>query len=92
MGLWANLENPDILLLDEPTNHLDLSAIYFLENFLKEYRGTIIIISHDRYFLDIITNKTYELTDGQIEEYNGNYSYFIIKKIILKITCYTLGA
>jgi ATP-binding cassette, subfamily F, member 3 len=71
------LENPDILLLDEPTNHLDLSAIYFLENFLKEYRGTIIIISHDRYFLDIITNRTYELTDGHIEEYNGNYSYFI---------------
>jgi ATP-binding cassette, subfamily F, member 3 len=71
------LENPDILLLDEPTNHLDLSAIYFLENFLKDYRGTIIIISHDRYFLDIITDKTYELEGGQIEEYNGNYSYFI---------------
>lgn len=74
------LKNPDILLLDEPTNHLDLSAIYFLENFLKEYKGTIIIISHDRYFLDIITNKTFELTDGVIEEYNGNYSYFIEKR------------
>jgi ATP-binding cassette, subfamily F, member 3 len=71
------LKNPDILLLDEPTNHLDLSAIAFLENFLKEYKGTIVIISHDRYFLDVITNKTYELTDGTIEEYNGNYSYFI---------------
>jgi ATP-binding cassette, subfamily F, member 3 len=71
------LKSPDILLLDEPTNHLDLSAIYFLENFLKEYKGTIIIISHDRYFLDVITNKTYELTDGTIEEYNGNYSHFI---------------
>lgn len=71
------LESPDILLLDEPTNHLDLSAIYFLENFLKDYKGTIIIISHDRYFLDVITTKTYELTDGCIEEYNGNYSYYI---------------
>lgn len=75
------LKNPDILLLDEPTNHLDLSAIYFLENFLKEYKGTIIIISHDRYFLDVITNKTFELTDGVIEEYNGNYSYFIEKRL-----------
>lgn len=71
------LESPDILLLDEPTNHLDLSAISFLENFLKEYKGTIIIISHDRYFLDVITTKTYELIDGLIEEYNGNYSYYI---------------
>lgn len=71
------LENPDILLLDEPTNHLDLSAIYFLENFLKEYKGTIIIISHDRYFLDVITTRTYELTEGIIEEYNGNYSHYI---------------
>lgn len=71
------LKNPDILLLDEPTNHLDLSAISFLENFLKEYKGTVIIISHDRYFLDIITNKTLELTGGIVEEYNGNYSCFI---------------
>ncbi|TDT50285.1 ribosomal protection-like ABC-F family protein [Fonticella tunisiensis] len=71
------LRKPDILLLDEPTNHLDLSAIYFLENFLKDYRGTVILISHDRYFLDVITNKTFELLNGVIEEYNGNYSYFI---------------
>jgi ATP-binding cassette, subfamily F, member 3 len=71
------LESPDILLLDEPTNHLDLAAIDFLEGFLRDYRGTIIIISHDRYFLDIITTKTYELIDGIIEEYNGNYSYYV---------------
>lgn len=71
------LSNPDILLLDEPTNHLDLDAIYFLENFLKDYKGTVIIISHDRYFLDVITTKTMELTGGVIEEYGGNYSYFI---------------
>lgn len=71
------LKSPEILLLDEPTNHLDLSAINFLENFLKDYKGTIIVISHDRYFLDVVTNKTLELTQGVIEEYNGNYSYFI---------------
>lgn len=74
------LKNPDILLLDEPTNHLDLAAINFLENFLKDYKGTIIIISHDRYFLDIITNKTYELTNRVIEEYNGNYTFFISER------------
>ncbi|KRQ87657.1 putative ABC transporter ATP-binding protein YheS [Caloramator mitchellensis] len=71
------LKNPDILLLDEPTNHLDLEAIKFLEEFLKEYRGACIIISHDRYFLDVITTKTFELINGTIEEYNGNYTYFI---------------
>lgn len=74
------LKNPNILLLDEPTNHLDLSAISFLENFLKDYKGTIIIISHDRYFLDVITNKTFELADGIVEEYTGNYSYFIMNR------------
>lgn len=74
------LKNPDILLLDEPTNHLDLNAINFLENFLKDYKGTVIVISHDRYFLDIVTNKTLELTNGIIEEYGGNYSYFISER------------
>jgi ATP-binding cassette subfamily F protein 3 len=74
------LTNPDILLLDEPTNHLDLSAINFLENFLKDYKGTIIVISHDRYFLDVVTNKTLELTQGIIEEYGGNYSFFISER------------
>lgn len=74
------LSNPDILLLDEPTNHLDLDAIQFLENFLKDYKGTVLIISHDRYFLDVITNKTLELNDGIIEEYNGNYSFYIMER------------
>lgn len=74
------LKNPDILLLDEPTNHLDLNAINFLENFLKDYKGTIILISHDRYFLDVVTNKTLELTQGIVEEYGGNYSYFISER------------
>lgn len=74
------LKNPDILLLDEPTNHLDLNAINFLENFLKDYKGTVIVISHDRYFLDVVTSRTFELTKGVIEEYNGNYSYFISER------------
>lgn len=71
------LTKPDILLLDEPTNHLDLKAIEWLEEYLKSYSGSIIIISHDRYFLDAITNRTIELINGKVKEYNGNYSKFI---------------
>ncbi|MFU0824807.1 ABC-F family ATP-binding cassette domain-containing protein [Clostridium sp.] len=71
------LSSPEILLLDEPTNHLDLDAIEWLEEYLKAYKGTIIIISHDRYFLDSITTKTFELSNGTIKSYNGNYTAFI---------------
>lgn len=71
------LNNPDILLLDEPTNHLDLEAIEWLEEYLKGYKGTIVIISHDRYFLDAITNKTMELLNSHISFYDGNYTKFI---------------
>ncbi|EDS78162.1 ABC transporter, ATP-binding protein [Clostridium botulinum C str. Eklund] len=71
------LSSPDILLLDEPTNHLDLDAIEWLEEYLKGYKGTIIIISHDRYFLDSITTKTFELINGKLDMYNGNYTSFI---------------
>ena len=71
------LKNPDILLLDEPTNHLDLDAIEWLEDYLKSYKGTIFIISHDRFFLDAITNKTFELIKGHVNCYNGNYTNFI---------------
>ncbi|MBN3396782.1 thiamine ABC transporter substrate-binding protein [Clostridium botulinum] len=71
------LQSPDILLLDEPTNHLDLTAINWLEEYLKTYKGTVLIISHDRYFLDEITNQTFELISGHINCYNGNYSKFI---------------
>ena len=74
------LQSPDILLLDEPTNHLDLDALEYLEGFLKDYKGTVIVISHDRYFLDVITSRTLELTSGIIEEYNGNYSAFIAQR------------
>jgi len=71
------LIKPNILLLDEPTNHLDLEAIEWLEEYLKTYKGTIILISHDRFFLDSITNKTFELVSGKVNTYNGNYSSFV---------------
>ena len=68
------LINPDILLLDEPTNHLDLDAIEWLEEYLKSYKGTVILISHDRYFLDAITDKTLEMINGHMNTFNGNYT------------------
>ncbi len=71
------LTKPDILLLDEPTNHLDLDAIEWLEEYLKSYKGSIVIISHDRFFLDAVTTKTLELIGGIVEIYNGNYTTFI---------------
>ena len=71
------LIKPEILLLDEPTNHLDLEAIEWLEDYLNSYKGTIILISHDRFFLDSITNKTFELLGGKVHSYNGNYTAFV---------------
>lgn len=74
------LTRPDILLLDEPTNHLDLEAIEWLEDFLKNYKGSLLIISHDRFFLDEITNGILELSGHSIDEYSGNYSSFVKEK------------
>ncbi|BDR70777.1 thiamine ABC transporter substrate-binding protein [Clostridium tetani] len=71
------LINPDILLLDEPTNHLDLDAIEWLEEYLKNHKGTMIIISHDRYFLDSVTNKTMEISSNHLKSFDGNYTKFI---------------
>lgn len=71
------LIEPDILLLDEPTNHLDIKKINWLESYLNNYKGTVLIVSHDRYFLDLVTTKTVLLTKIGIEIYFGNYSYFI---------------
>ena len=71
------LKRPDILLLDEPTNHLDLEAIAWLEDYLRDFRGSMIVISHDRYFLDAISNTTVEIMMGRAEQYNGNYSRFL---------------
>lgn len=71
------LEKPDLLLLDEPTNHLDIEAIRWLEGFLKDYKGAAIIISHDRYFLDNIVNKIFNLENHTIKVYNTNYTGFM---------------
>ncbi len=71
------LENPDLLLLDEPTNHLDIAAINWLEDYLKEYTGAILVISHDRYFLDNIVSKIFLLENKEIHIYNMNYSQYM---------------
>ena len=74
------LSKPDILLLDEPTNHLDIVTIEWLEEYLKNYKKAVVIVSHDRMFLDRIVNKVYEIEYGSITEYTGNYSSFEIQK------------
>ncbi|MBQ3205873.1 MAG: ATP-binding cassette domain-containing protein, partial [Peptococcaceae bacterium] len=70
------VREPDLLLLDEPTNHLDLDALDWLENFLRNYRGAVLVISHDRYFLDQVTTRTLELNHHTLKSYNGNYSRY----------------
>lgn len=74
------IESPDLLLLDEPTNHLDYEAINWLESFLNGYRGAILMVTHDRYFLDRVTNRIFELSFGKLYEYKGNYEAYIIAK------------
>ncbi|MBE1555785.1 ribosomal protection-like ABC-F family protein [Sporosarcina limicola] len=74
------LTKPDLLLLDEPTNHLDLFAVEWLEDYLKDYPGTIVIVSHDRYFLDCVVMKIADLEEGELHLYHGNYSSFIKEK------------
>ena len=71
------LENPDLLILDEPTNHLDIAAVEWLEKFLSEWPGAALIVSHDRYFLDEVVNKVWEISPARIDEYNGNYSAYV---------------
>lgn len=74
------LSRADLLLLDEPTNHLDISSVEWLEGFLNSFSGAFIVISHDRYFLDKVTNKTMELDCRKLRSYKGNYSEFLVKK------------
>ena len=71
---------PDIIILDEPTNHLDMESISWLEGFLSSYQGSVIIVSHDRYFLDKIVTRIVELDNGHSQVYNGNYTYFAQKR------------
>src|SRR5688500_20277430 len=68
------LERPNLLLLDEPTNHLDIDAIEWLENYLKFYNGAIILVSHDRRFLDRVVNRITELEHAKLSDYTGNYA------------------
>src|SRR5438105_4168788 len=71
------VRKPGLLLLDEPTNHLDLAACEWLEGYLADYPGLILVVSHDRYFLDRVTQRTIELEDGVATDYHGNYSYYL---------------
>ena len=72
----ALMQNPDILLLDEPTNYLDLEARSWLEEFLQNYKGGFLLVSHDRYFLDVTINEVYELFNGELKRYPGNYTHY----------------
>ena len=74
------LENTDILLLDEPTNHLDLHATEWLEEYLTKFKGTVLTISHDRYFLDKVVTRVVEIVNGKAEFYSGNYSFYVDEK------------
>ena len=74
------LEKTDILLLDEPTNHLDLKSVEWLESYIQTFKGTVLAISHDRYFLDRVAQRVIEIVDGHAEFYSGNYSFYIDEK------------
>jgi len=74
------LQKPDLLLLDEPTNHLDLAAIAWLEGYLRDYKGTVLVISHDRYFMDHVCDCMAEMLMGKVEQYTGNYTQYMDKR------------
>ncbi|UKJ07002.1 ABC-F family ATP-binding cassette domain-containing protein [Solitalea lacus] len=76
----ALVQNPDLLILDEPTNHLDFDMVEWLEEYLESEKVTLLMVTHDRYFLDRVCNQILELENGQLYSYNGNYSYFLEKK------------
>ncbi|BAY43037.1 ABC transporter-related protein [Scytonema sp. HK-05] len=78
----ALLSEPDLLLMDEPTNHLDANSVEWLQSYLNRYRGAILLITHDRYFLDKVTNRIIEIDRGDIYTYAGNYSYYLEKKAL----------
>ncbi len=71
------LEAPDLLVLDEPTNHLDINAIEWLEGFLKTWTGALLLVSHDRYFMDSVVSTIWEMEWGRVEVYRGNYSHYV---------------
>jgi len=71
---------PDVLILDEPTNHLDADTIEWLEDYLRRYTGALLLVTHDRYFLDRVTNRIFEIDRGTVQAFNGNYAYYLEKK------------
>lgn len=74
------LEKTEILLLDEPTNHLDMNSVEWLEDYIEKFKGTVLTISHDRYFLDRVVSRIVEIHDGKAEFYSGNYSFYVQEK------------
>lgn len=74
------LENPDLLILDEPTNHLDFETVMWLEDYLQSYKGALLLVSHDRYFLDKLASSVAEIENGKLTRYKGNYSAFVVQK------------
>lgn len=78
------LQKPELLLLDEPTNHLDIGMLKWLEQYLKGYRGTIVVISHDRYFLNQVTNRIFEIENHRLTIYEGDYTFYAQKKKLLQ--------
>ncbi len=82
------LQRPDIILLDEPTNHLDMSSISWLETYLLNYKGAVVIVSHDRYFLDRIANKVVEIDHSKVTTFTGNYSDYASKKELLRVAAW----
>jgi ATP-binding cassette subfamily F protein uup len=78
----ALLSEPDVLLMDEPTNHLDATSVEWLQSYLSKYRGAILLVTHDRYFLDRVTNRIIEIDRGDLYTYAGNYSYYLEKKAL----------
>src|SRR5690606_31228030 len=76
------LEKPSLLMLDEPTNHLDLPSIEWVENYLRNYDGAVIIVSHDRRFLDNVVNRIVDVTQQQLISYEGNYSFYLEEKAL----------
>lgn len=81
----ALLSEPDLLLMDEPTNHLDAESVEWLQSYLKRYRGALLLITHDRYFLDQVTNRILEIDRGDLYTYSGNYSYYLEKKALAEM-------
>ncbi len=78
----ALLSNPEVLLMDEPTNHLDANAVEWLQSYLRRFRGALLLVTHDRYFLDRVTNRILEIDRGELFTYAGNYGYYLEKKAL----------